>query len=156
MVATPGHSPDNLSFFLPHAGAAVTAEAVGIIPGEAFWVAPQFLSSYEDYLVSIDRIRRRRPKLILLGHHRVVTEKDIERFFDAANSDCRQYRNMVARLLEQEQMREDQVVHRVFEQLVHTGRRGGQPEAAFLLNLQVQVKVIARLMQSGKGIKQGE
>ena len=147
VVATPGHTPDNLSFFLPHTGAAVTAEAVGIIPGEEFWVAPQFLSSYEDYLESIDRIRRRRPKLLALGHHRVVTAMDIDRFFQAAIADCRQYRDIVEQYLQEAQMREEAVVRRIVEQQVRTGRRGGQPEEAFRLNLQVQVKVIARQLR---------
>ncbi len=149
-ITTPGHTPDNLSFFIPHAAAAITAEAVGIISGDEFWVAPQFLSSYEDYLGSIDRIRRRRPKLLALGHHRVVTEKDIDRFFEAAISDCRDYRQMVVQLLQEEKMNEDRTVRRVFELLVRTGRRGGQPEEAFRLNLQVQVKVVARQLQRGK------
>ena len=150
-ITTPGHTPDNLCFFLPHAGAAITAEAVGIIPGDEFWVAPQFLSSYEDYLGSIDRIHRRRPKLLALGHHRVVTEKDIDRFFQAAIADCRQYRQMVVQLLQEEKMSEDRTVQRVFELLVRTGRRGGQPEAALLLNLNVQVKIIARQLRSRSG-----
>ena len=148
VLAAPGHTPDNLSFYLPHNGAVLTAEAVGIIPGNEFWVAPQFLSSYENYLETVDRIRKRRPKLIVLGHHRVVGGQDIDRFFEAALSDCRQFRNMVSQLLQEEQMKEEKVVRRVHKQQVRTGRRGGQPEEAFRLNLQVQVKVIARLMRN--------
>ncbi len=148
-MASPGHTSDNLSFFLPHTEAVITAEAVGIIPGDEFWVAPQFLSSYEDYLESIERIRRRRPKIIVLGHHRVVEEKDIDRFFTASLTDCRQYRNMIAQLLRQEQMVEERAVRRLLERLVRTGRRGTQPQEAFWLNLQVQVKLIARQLRMG-------
>jgi glyoxylase-like metal-dependent hydrolase (beta-lactamase superfamily II) len=149
VVAAPGHTSDNLCFYLPHVEAAVTAEAVGIIPGDEFWVAPQFLSSYEDYLASIERVRRCRPKMIALGHHRVVEEKDIDRFFEAALTDCRLYREMVAQLLQEEQMAEERVVRRLFERQVRTGRRGSQPEEAFWLNLQVQVKLIARQLRMG-------
>ncbi|KPJ77516.1 MAG: hypothetical protein AMJ54_07905 [Deltaproteobacteria bacterium SG8_13] len=150
VAAAPGHTADNLCFFLPHAGAALTAEAVGIIPGDEFWVAPQFLSSYDDYLSTIDRIRQRRPKIIVLGHHRVVEEKDIDRFFEVSLADCEEFRKMVEQFLQEEQMVEENVFHRVRERLVHTGRRGRQPEEAFRLNLQVQVKVVARQLRMEK------
>ncbi len=152
-IAAPGHTQDNLCFYLPHTGAVLTAEAVGIIAGDEFYVAPQFLSSYEDYLGSIDRIRRRRPKIIAMGHHRVVGEKDIDRFFEAALADCRQFRKMVEQLLQEEQMMEESVVRRVHEHQVRTLRRGGQPEDAFRLNLQVQVKVIARQLRRAQDKK---
>jgi glyoxylase-like metal-dependent hydrolase (beta-lactamase superfamily II) len=146
-MAAPGHTQDNLSFFLPHVDAAVTAEAVGIIPGDEFWVAPQFLSSYEDYLDTIKRIRRRGPKILVLGHHRMVAEKDVDRFFEAARADCRQYRKMIEQYLQEERMMEEAVVRRLLARQVRTGRRGRQPEAAYLLNLQVQVKLIARRLR---------
>jgi glyoxylase-like metal-dependent hydrolase (beta-lactamase superfamily II) len=150
VMAAPGHTSDNLCFYLPHVEAAVAAEAVGIIPGDEFWVAPQFLSSYEDYLGTIERVRRRRPKIVVLGHHRVVRGTDVGRFFEAAQTDCREFRDMVARVLQKEKMSEDKVVHRIFEQLVRAGRRGGQPEAVFHLNLQVQVKIISRQLRMGE------
>ena len=146
-IDSPGHTPDNLSFYLPHAEAIVAAEALGIIPGDEFWVAPQFLSSYEKYLESIERIRQRRPKILLLGHHQVVQGKDVDRFFEAAVADCRKYRKMIERFLQRENMAEDRAVSRVYSQLVRTLRRGRQPEEAFRLNLEVQVKVVARRMR---------
>ena len=150
MLAAPGHTADNLCFYLAHIDAVITAEAVGIIPGDEFWVAPQFLSSYNDYLRTIERIRRRRPKIIALGHHRVVGEKDIDRFFESSLADCRQFRQMIAHFLQEEQMIEERVIRRVHEELVRTRRRGRQPDEAFRLNLQVQVKVIARQLRMEK------
>ena len=81
VIATPGHTSDSLSFFLPHLEAVLPGDALGILPGDDVWVAPQFLSSYEDYLDSIERIRKRAPKTILLGHHSVVRQAECRPIF---------------------------------------------------------------------------
>jgi len=62
VIATPGHTWDSLSFFLPQSKTMLTGEAAGIIPGDDFWVSPQFLSSYDDYICSINRIREKKTK----------------------------------------------------------------------------------------------
>ncbi len=142
-IATPGHTRDSLSLFLPHLEAVLAGDALGIIPGDDFWVAPQFLSSYEDYLDSIERIRKRAPKTILLGHHSVVRQEDCARFFKAAVADCRAFREMIEQSLKESRMKEDLVVQRIQAAEYQTLRKGKQPEAAFLLNLTAQVHLIA-------------
>lgn len=143
VIATPGHTSDSLSFFLPHLEAVLVGDALGIMPGDDFWVAPQFLSSYEDYLDSIERIRKRAPKTILLGHHSVVRQGECERFFKATVADCRAFREMIEQHLKESQMKEEIVVQRIHAAEYQTLRQGKQPEAAFLLNLTAQVRLIA-------------
>jgi len=143
VIATPGHTSDSLSFFLPHLEAVLPGDALGILPGDDVWVAPQFLSSYEDYLDSIERVRKRAPKTILLGHHSVVRQAECERFFKAAVADCRAFRKMIEQYLNEFQMKEEMVVQRIKAAEYQTLRKGKQPEAAFLLNLAAQVRLIA-------------
>jgi len=151
IIGTPGHTSDALSFFLPHLGAAAAGDALGIMPGDDFWVAPQFLSGYEDYLDSIERVRKKAPKTILLGHHSVISEADCERFFNAAVADCRAFRKMIEQYLKEAQMQEEKVVQRIKAAEYHTLRRGKQPEAAFLLNITAQVRLIADDMKRQEG-----
>jgi len=153
VIATPGHTPDCLSFFLPHLEAVLAGDALGIIPGDDFWIAPQFLSSYEDYLDSIERIRRKAPKTIVMGHHSVLSEAQSERFFNAAVADCRRFRQMIEQYLKEAQMNAETVVQRIKTAEYHTLRRGKQPEAAFLLNLTAQVRLIAKGMISLSNIE---
>jgi 2-aminobenzoylacetyl-CoA thioesterase len=143
IITTPGHTSDSLSFFLPHLEALLAGDALGILPGDDVWVAPQFLSSYEDYLDSIERIRKRAPKTILLGHHSVVRQGECERFFNAAVADCKAFREMIEQYLKESRMKEEIVVQRIQAAEYHTLRGGKQPEAAFLLNLTAQVRLIA-------------
>ena len=143
VIATPGHTSDSLSFFLPHLEAVLAGDALGIMPGDDSWVAPQFLSSYEDYLDSIERIRKKAPKTLLLGHHSVVRQAECERFFNTAVADCQAFREKIEQYLIEFQMKEEMVVQRIHADEYHTLRRGKQPEAAFLLNLTAQVRLIA-------------
>jgi glyoxylase-like metal-dependent hydrolase (beta-lactamase superfamily II) len=146
-LATPGHTRDSFSFFLPHIEAVVAGEALGIIPGDDFWVAPEFLSGYDDYLRSIERIRRKNPKIIATAHHRVLTGSDAARFFDTALADCRAYRRMIEQHLLEAGMDQARVVRRIAATEYRTRRQGKQPEAAFLLNLTAQVRLIAVAMK---------
>jgi 2-aminobenzoylacetyl-CoA thioesterase len=143
VIATPGHTSDSLSFFLPHLEAVLPGDALGILPGDDVWVAPQFLSSYEDYFDSIERVRKKAPKTILLGHHSVVRQAEVERFFNNAVVDCRAFRKIIEQYLKESQMKEEMVVQRIQEAEYHTLRKGKQPEEAFLLNLTAQVRLIA-------------
>jgi glyoxylase-like metal-dependent hydrolase (beta-lactamase superfamily II) len=146
VMATPGHTRDSTSFYLPHAETVFTGEALGIIPGDDFWVAPQFLSDYHDYLESIERVRLRSPKIIVPGHHGVLEGEAVGHFFDRAVADCRDYRALIERCLLEEKMEQERVVARIKEDQYLSRRKGKQPEAAFLLNLRAQVSLVAGLM----------
>jgi len=145
VIATPGHTWDSLSFFLPHSKTMLTGEAAGIIPGGDFWVSPQFLSSYDDYICSIKRIREKKPKIIVMGHHYVVKEV-AEKFFDASLSDCKAFRKKIEQYLNEEQMDQEKVIQRIKEEEYLSIRKGRQPEEAFLLSTRAQVKLIAKNM----------
>ncbi|NNL42150.1 MAG: MBL fold metallo-hydrolase [Desulfobacterales bacterium] len=147
VIATPGHTRDCLSFFLPHCKTMLTGEAAGIIPGDDHWVSPQFLSSYDDYMLSIQRIREKKPKVIVMGHHGVVQEA-AEKFFDASISHCKAFREKIEQYLKNERMDQEKVVQRIKEEEYLSLRQGKQPEEAFLLNTRAQVKLIAKIMKT--------
>jgi glyoxylase-like metal-dependent hydrolase (beta-lactamase superfamily II) len=149
VIATPGHTWDSLSFFLPHNKTMLTGEAAGIIPGDDFWVSPQFLSSYDDYISSIQRIREKKPKIMVMGHHCVVKEV-AEKFFDSSLSDCETFRKMIEQYLKEGQMDQENVIQRIKEEEYLTLRKGKQPEEAFLLNIRAQVRLIAKSMKKEK------
>ena len=149
VIETPGHTWDSLSFFLPHSKTILAGEAVGIIPGDDFWVSPQFLSSYDDYICSIKRIREKEPKVVVMGHHYVVKE-EAEKFFDASLSHCKTFRRMIEQYLKEDQMDQEKVIQRIKKEEYLPLRKRKQPEEAFLLNISAQVKLIAKSMKKEK------
>jgi uncharacterized membrane protein YccC len=72
-----------------------------------------------------------------------VRQEECERFFKTAVADCQAFRKRIEQYLNECQMKEEMVVQRIKAAEYHTLRKGKQPEAAFLLNLTAQVRLIA-------------
>lgn len=154
VISTSGHTRDSLSYFIPSIEAVFTGEAVGILPGDDLWVAPEFLSSYEDYILSIERIRDIKPKIVIPGHHSIVKGELTERFFEISLANCMAFKEKIENLLQIDGMDEEKIIGKIKEDEYIRLRKGRQPEEAYLLNLRAQVRLIAREMkkrQSGGG-----
>jgi len=146
VVATPGHTGDSLSYYVERTGEVFTGEAAGIIPGEELYVGPEFLSSYRDYMNSLEKIRALKPTTIYTGHHTRVESRDLDRFFQAAIRDTRNLREKIERYLLETGMDEATVVNRIKEEEYHDLRKSRQMEEAYVLNLTAQVRHIAGLI----------
>ncbi len=141
VIATPGHTRDSVTYFLPHIKT--------VICGEDFFVAPEFLSSYEDYVESIKKVRKKSPEMILTGHSTIVKSENIESYFDRALKDTKAFKEKIEKYLEEEDMDEDSVVRRIKDEEFIPERMDKQPEEAYLLNLTAQVGLIAKKLRGG-------
>jgi len=151
VVATPGHTGDSLSFFVEPEGWVFTGEAAGIIPGEELYVGPEFLSSYEDYMSSLEKIKALHPTTIFTGHHTRIEQEDLERFFQAAKRDTETLREKIERYLLETDMDEASVVARIKKEEYMDLRKSRQMEEAYVLNLTAQVRHIAGLIRNEGG-----
>jgi glyoxylase-like metal-dependent hydrolase (beta-lactamase superfamily II) len=150
VIATPGHTGDSLSFYIEPTGEIFTGEAVGIIPGEELYVGPEFLSSYRDYMDSLEKIRALRPTTIFTGHHTRVEGRDLDRFFEAAIRDTRNLKDKIERYLLETDMDEASVIGRIKAEEYEDLRKSRQMEEAYVLNLTAQVRHIARLIENDR------
>jgi glyoxylase-like metal-dependent hydrolase (beta-lactamase superfamily II) len=141
-LATPGHTQDSMSYLVKPDEIVLTGEALGIVPGDELYVGPEFLTSYDDYIGSIEKIAAARPKRVLTGHHAQAYGDEVERLIAAALRDAAALKDKIERYLAEEQMDEARVIERVKKEEYLTARQGKQPEEAYLLNLKAQVKMI--------------
>jgi len=146
VVATPGHTGDSLSYYVEPSGEIFTGEAVGIIPGEELYVGPEFLSSYQDYMDSLEKIRMLNPTTIFTGHHTRIERQDLDRFFQAAIRDTQNLKQKIERYLLETDMDEATVVARIKLEEYQDLRKSKQMEEAYVLNLTAQVRHIAGLI----------
>lgn len=144
VIETPGHTRDSISYFLPHIGAIFVGEAIGIPHGDGPYAAPEFLSSYTDYINSIEKVRAKRPRMIIFGHQGIITGDTIETYLNNAVSDALDLKEKIESYLREEEMDEGRVVNRIKEEEYLTLREGEQPEEAYLLNLTAQVRLLAK------------
>lgn len=151
VVATPGHTRDSISFYLPYLQAIITGEAIGILPGDGSYVSPEFLSSYDDYIASIHKVWAKKPALIVPGHHARIEKNRIEAFFEFALKNAEELKRKIERYLAEEAMDEEKVVSRIKDEEYLTLRLGKQPEEAYLKNLRAQVGLIRQTMEKTGG-----
>jgi glyoxylase-like metal-dependent hydrolase (beta-lactamase superfamily II) len=151
VVATPGHTGDSLSYFVKPEGWVFTGEAVGIVPGEELYVGPEFLSSFSDYMDSLEKVKALHPTTIFTGHHTRIEQQDLERFFQAAKRDTENLREKIERYLLETDMDEASVVTRIKKEEYEDLRKSRQMEEAYVLNLTAQVRHIAGLIKDEGG-----
>ena len=143
---TPGHTKDSLSFFVPEIGALFPGEAAGIPQGaDCEGVQVEFLSSYEDYLKSIERAAALKPRMIGMAHAWVLTEDDAGSFLERSYHETELYRRQIETFL-------DECHGDTGEAVTHMARveydeKGGifQERNAYMTNLSAQVSLIASM-----------
>jgi glyoxylase-like metal-dependent hydrolase (beta-lactamase superfamily II) len=143
---TPGHTRDSLSFHFLELDALFVGDACGVLETEPeTHVRVEFLSSYQDYLDSIERIIDQAPRMLGLAHRWVLTGDDVKDFLELSAAETVKHRLLVERYLDAA----GGDIDKAFEQLGHdeydvkgTVR---QERAAYMTNLAAQVRHIAGL-----------
>ena len=142
VMATPGHTRDFLSYYLPQRKILVASEAVGVaqLNGD---IITEFLVDYQAYLESMQRLSRLPLEVLCQGHHWVFTGQDARDYLQRSLQAAHDYYNWVMRLLDQEQGDVERVVQLVKAQEWDNRQGVKQSEGAYLLNTQARVRHLA-------------
>lgn len=141
VIATPGHTRDAVSYYIPLLKALVGGEAVGSFDRN-FDVRPVFLSSYGDYLSSLEKLKKIEINLLMMGHFYVLTEGAQEMVTKAIEAT-----KVFGRRIEEELYSlggdQEAVVKKIFQEDYVEKKLIEQEERPFLINLKAQVKAVA-------------
>jgi glyoxylase-like metal-dependent hydrolase (beta-lactamase superfamily II) len=143
-IATPGHTRDSFCFYLPHARALVSGEAVGM-PYSENYVSAEFLSSYEDYLASIARIAPLDIEMILLPHDRVLAGEEVEGYFEKSIETAKSYKDKLVEVTGQCGGDLEAAAERIASEPDFQDKISKQGKSAFMLNLKAQLKHISKM-----------
>jgi glyoxylase-like metal-dependent hydrolase (beta-lactamase superfamily II) len=146
----PGHTRDSLAFHFPEMGALFAGDACGVLEaGPERNVRVEFLSSYEDYLASIERIAALRPEMLCLAHRWVLTGSDVAAFLRLSAAETVKHRELIERYLDAAGGDVERAIQDLGrdEYEVKSGIR--QERAAYMTNLAAQVRHIAGLISPG-------
>lgn len=143
---TPGHTRDSLSFHLLESDTLFVGDACGVLEaGPARNVRVEFLSSYQDYLDSMERIAALKPRMLGLAHRWALTGEDVAEFLQASAAETVKHRQLIEQYLDAAQGDAE----RALERLGHDEYdvKGGirQERAAYMTNLNAQVRHIAAM-----------
>jgi 2-aminobenzoylacetyl-CoA thioesterase len=142
VIATPGHTRDAVSYYLPGIKALVCGEAVGTLDRKMD-VRSVFLSSYQDYLASLEKLRDLEIELLLMGHAHVLTEEDARGIVARVIETTLAFRARIERELEFSGGNQDAAVKKIFREDYVEKKLISQDQRPFLINLAAQVKAIA-------------
>ncbi len=143
VLATPGHTRDHLSYYLPNEKILIAGEASGEIDSDGTAVN-QFVSDYEAYMASLRRLAALPVEVLCLGHQFVFAgREEVRVFFNRSISEAIRYKNRIYQLLDEEDGSTERVIQRVKEEYYDTIQGVKQPEVPYLLNLSAQVNHLA-------------
>lgn len=145
---TPGHTRESLSFYFPEIKALFPGEACGVLQGETgSMMQVEFLSSYDDYIESLNRLIALEPEIVCLGHGWILTRKDATDFLQYSLAETFRYREIIERYLNDA----DGDVEKAMQDMAHDEYdiKGGifQERIAYITNLSAQVRHIAGLRE---------
>ncbi len=140
VLATPGHTRDFLSYYLPEKKILISSEAGGIQTEYHDYVVSEFVYSYQEYIDSMKRLATLDVDIVCQGHHRVFVGDDAKAIFEKSIAAAQSFKNKVVAWLKEEGGDVDRVVTRVKNFEYDTMPNPKQPEAAYLLNTRARVQ----------------
>jgi len=142
VIATPGHTRDMVSFYIPQKKILIATESTGCM-GNTGRIITEFLVDYDVYMSSLKRLALLDIDVLCQGHHFVFTGDDVKKHFDNSIKAAISFKEHVEYLLKTEDYEIERVVSRIKSEEYDTNPRIKQPEQAYLLNLKMRVTHLA-------------
>ena len=142
VIATPGHTWDFLSYYIPERKILIASEAVGCADTTGY-VVTEFLVDFEVYLKSLTRLAALDVDILCQGHRLVYTGSDVADFFKRSIRTASEFKNQVVDLLTREGGDIRRVVEWIKADEYDSRPEPKQPEPAYRINLEARVKHLA-------------
>jgi glyoxylase-like metal-dependent hydrolase (beta-lactamase superfamily II) len=145
VLATPGHTWDFLSYYIPEKKILIASEAAGCADTTGY-VVTEFLVDFEVYLKSLKRLAALEAEVLCQGHRLVYTGPDVRSYFDRSIRAALEFRAGVMGKLREEKGDVIRVIQRVKAEEYDPRPHPKQPEPAYLINIEARVRHLARGM----------
>ena len=142
---TPGHTRDHLSFFVPEMGLLFPGEALGNPAGDGREIKVEFVSSYADYISSIEKLAALKPNIIAMSHLYYYTGDDARAHLEKTYRETLAYKALIAQYLHEGN---GDVQSAISHMVKHEYDEKGtilMERDAYIANVTGQVKAVASL-----------
>ncbi len=134
VIETPGHTRCSVSFVFPQKGIIFVGDAAGVI--EEGYIRPQFLSDYNQYVSSLEKIMEYSDLSLALGHGGIFPRG--KEFLENSLKRTREFRHQILKYYE-ELGDMEKVAQKIFREEYQTlGLK--QPPQAYMINLRAMIK----------------
>jgi glyoxylase-like metal-dependent hydrolase (beta-lactamase superfamily II) len=145
VLATPGHTWDFLSYYIPERKILIGSEAVGCADTTGF-VVTEFLVDFEVYLKSLKRLADLEVDVLCQGHRLVYTGPEVRDYFRRSIEAADKFRRDVEKKLREQKGDIGRVIQRVKAEEYDSRPHPKQPEPAYLINLEARIRHLAESM----------
>lgn len=143
VLATPGHTRDHHSYYLPGKKILIAGDSAGCIDSSGGMVC-EFLYDYQAYISTIAKLAALPAEILCQGHRIVLMGRDeVNAFFKNSMKETIRFKDQVYKLLDEESGSIDRVVQRIKAERYDILPQPKQPEIPYLLNLTAKVKHLA-------------
>jgi glyoxylase-like metal-dependent hydrolase (beta-lactamase superfamily II) len=150
VLATPGHTGDHLSYYIPERRILLATEACGC-QDRTGYIVTEFLIDYDMYLRSLKRLAALPVEILCQGHHLVfVGEDTVKDYFARSIREAERLRDHVYDLLLAEEGDVEKVMARIKSEQYDTNSYLKQPEEAYLLNLRARITHLAEKFKEAR------
>lgn len=147
----PGHTRDSLAFFIPEIAALFAGEAHGF-PERAVedGVQVEFLSSYDDYLRSLQKMIALRPRIIGMAHLWIYTDDDASEYLQRSLRATPRYRRLIEAYLDRTGGDAEAACELMARKEYDEKGTFMQARDAYLENLKAQVRLVSATLNSSR------
>lgn len=143
VLATPGHTRDHHSYYLPDKKILIAGDAAGTIDSSGGIVC-EFLHDYQAYITTIKKLAALPIEIFCQGHRIVlVGREEVTAFFGHSLDEAIRFKDEVYRLLDAEGGSVERVVQRIKAQRYDNIPEPKQPLVPYLINLTAKIKHLA-------------
>jgi 2-aminobenzoylacetyl-CoA thioesterase len=141
-IATPGHTRDAISYFIPKLKALFAGEAVGGLSRQMD-IQSDFLFSYADYITSLEKLAPLDFKILMLGHHYTLTGEDARTYVGRSIREAKAYYSRIETCLNECHGDREAVVQRIYKEDYEEAKLITQAVKPYMINLVIKVRVVA-------------
>jgi len=146
VIATPGHTRDMLSYYLPEKKILICTEAAGCLDQNGH-VITEFLADYDSYINSLRYLMSLDIEILCQGHRLVFLGEDVKNFLTKSLEAAKLFKEEVENILIEENNSIERTLVRIKTKEYDTNPGPKQPERAYLLNLRTRIEHIAERMK---------
>jgi len=143
-IATPGHTKDSTSYYIPEKKILFTGEAAGIMAPNGY-IFSEWLTSYKDYINSLKKLASLQIEILCLGHGFILTGRDAADYMPRAIESCDKFLHLIQSTLEKTGGDEKEAKALIKKMEYDPLPDPKQPDIAYLLNLDAKIGAVVNI-----------
>jgi len=152
VIATPGHTRDHLSYYIPERKILIATESSGV-QDRVGTIVPEFLVDYDMYVASLKRLMEFPAEVLCQGHHFVFAgREEVNNFLARSLREAEHFKTHVLELLRSGNGSIEEAARKVKAEQYDRNPGPKQTEKAYLLNLRSRITHLAERFYNGQQI----